>query len=81
MDFNKSAGQLEWMSISHEQMVQFICGKDDKKYLPWVFCILLEGMLMITCLFKILYAQTKFLSFLQVFLLLKRVIVIVIYAD
>lgn len=31
MDFNKRAGQLEWMSISHEQMVQFICGKYDKK--------------------------------------------------
>lgn len=33
MDFNKRVGQLEWMSISHEQMVQFICGKDDKKIL------------------------------------------------
>jgi len=31
MDFNKRAGQLAWMSITHKQMVQFICGKDDKK--------------------------------------------------
>lgn len=49
MDFNKRAGQLEWMSISHEQMVQFICGKYDKKLLALGISYF-TGMLMITYL-------------------------------
>lgn len=86
------AGELEWILIKEpdswsgstlviNKWYSLFVVKMINKYLPWVFHVLLEGIVMITSLFKILYAQTEFLSFQQVILLVKRVIVILIYAD